>query len=314
MKTIGWVILIFVAAVSLVIYDGFYRVDETQQVVLKQLGEVVGQAKTEPGLKMKIPFIQQPNYFPKNLQEWDGQPGEIPTYDKTLIWVDTFARWKIVDAKLFIETLKDMETGVARLGENINSKVRDEISSHKLIEIVRTDDRELVVSDDWGGEAMEQSRLGEVKVGREKIMEEGRIKAGKELKAYGIKLVDVEIKRLNYVESVRKTVYDRMKAERKQMAEKYLSEGQGEAQKIKGDMERELKRITSEAYKKAQLIKGVADAEATLIYAKAYNRDPEFYAFIKSLDVYKDTLGKDSTMILSAESDFFKYLKGPGKE
>ena len=313
MKAKTWIGAALILVALFIGYDGFFIIDETQQVVVTQFGRVVGAPKAKPGLYFKVPVIQRANFFPKNLQEWDDDPGEIPTYDKTLIWVDTFARWNIVDARLFIESLKDMETGVARLGESINSKVRDAIASHKLIDIVRTSNRELLSSDTSVGDmTQDDSSLGTVKVGRFKIMEDVRQKAGAELAPYGIRLVDVKIKRLNYVDSVRKAVYGRMIAERKQMAEKYRSQGQGEASKIQGEMERDLKKITSLAYKKAQEIKGEADARATAIYAGAYGMDPDFYSFLKTLDVYKETMDKETTVVLSADSEFFRYLKGPG--
>ncbi len=258
----------------------------------------------------KIPVIQQANYFPKNLLEWDGDPGQIPTLDKTFIWVDTFARWKIVDPLKFFETVRNEYGAQGRLDDIIDAAVRNFVTSYPLIETVRMTNRELDIREEGVDEVKEISPLGEVKTGRAKITKGIMEQAQPKLAEFGIELVDVKIKRLNYVEQVQKSVYARMIAERKQIAEKFRSEGKGEARKIEGDKEREMKRITSEAYRTAQEIKGKADAEATKIYAEAYGLDPDFYSFINTLDIYKETLDKDSTLVLSTDSEFFKYMKG----
>jgi membrane protease subunit HflC len=287
-----------------------YVVDETEQVVITQFGEAIGEAKTNPGLYFKIPIIQHANYFPKNLLAWDGDPGEIPTLDKTFIWVDAFARWKIVDPLKFFETVNNVYAGLGRLDDIIDPSVRNFVTSYPLIETVRMTNRELGALEEELEKVPEISPLGVVTTGRAKIakgiMEASRAKVAE----FGIELVDVKIKRLNYVEEVQRSVYARMIAERKQIAEKFRSEGQGEARKIEGDKERELKRITSEAYRTAQEIKGKADAEATKIYAQAYGADPDFYSFVKTLEIYKETLDKESTLVLSTDSEFFKYMKG----
>ncbi len=287
-----------------------YVVDETEQVVVTRFGEAIGKPKTDPGLYFKVPLIDTTNYFPKNLLEWDGDPGQIPTLDKTFIWVDTFARWKIVDPLKFFETVNNVYGALGRLDDIIDAAVRNFITSYPLIETVRMTNRELDISEAGVDKVKEISRLGEVKEGRAKISQGIMERSQPKLAKFGIKLVDVKIKRLNYVEQVRKSVYARMIAERQQIAEKFRSEGKGEARKIEGDREREMKRITSEAYRKAQEVKGKADAEATKIYAEAYGRDPDFYSFVNTLDIYKKTLDKDSTLILSTNSEFFKYMKG----
>jgi membrane protease subunit HflC len=261
-------------------------------------------------LYFKIPLIQQANYFPKNLLEWDGDPGQIPTLDKTFIWVDTYARWKIVNPLEFFETVKNVYGALGRLDEIIDPAVRNFVTSYPLIETVRMTNRELDTFEVGIDKVQEISPLGEVKTGRAKITKGIMQQAQPKLSKFGIELVDVKIKRLNYVEEVQQSVYARMVAERKQIAEKFRSEGRGEARKIEGDKEREMKRITSEAYRTAQEVKGKADAEATTIYAQAYGRDPDFYSFINTLDIYKNTLGKDSTLLLSTDSEFFKYMKG----
>jgi membrane protease subunit HflC len=287
-----------------------YVVDETEQVVITQFGKAIGKPKVEPGLYLKIPIIQHANYFPKNLLEWDGDPGEIPTLDKTFIWVDAFARWKIVEPLKFFETVNNVYAGLGRLDDIIDPAVRNFVTSYPLIETVRMTNRELGALEEELEKIPEISPLGEVKTGRAKITKGIMDQAQPKLAEFGIQLVDVKIKRLNYVEEVQRSVYARMIAERKQIAEKFRSEGQGEARKIEGDKERELKRITSEAYRTAQEIKGKADAEATKIYAQAYGADPDFYSFVKTLEIYMETLDKESTLVLSTNSEFFKYMKG----
>ena len=293
-------------------FSSAYTVDETEQVVITQFGKAIGEPKTKAGLYFKVPIIQQANYFPKNLLEWDGDPGQIPTLDKTFIWVDTFARWKIVDPLKFFQTVNNEMAAQARLDDIIDPAVRNFVTSYPLIETVRMTNRELDTFDVTVGKNMEKRELPKIKMGREKIINGILEQASAKLSGFGIQLVDVAIKRLNYVEQVRRSVYGRMIAERRQIAEKFRSEGQGEARKIEGNREKELKRITSEAYKRAEEIKGKADAEATKIYAKAYGKDPDFYSFLKSLDVYKKTMDKDTSLVLSTDSDFLKYFKGYG--
>jgi membrane protease subunit HflC len=304
--------LIYVAIIILIFifFGAVYVVDETEQVIVTQFGKAIGEPKTDPGLYFKLPIVQQANYFPKNLLEWDGDPGQIPTLDKTFIWVDTFARWKIVDPLKFFETVNNVYAGLGRLDDIIDPAVRNFITSFPLIETVRMTNRELDTFEVGIDEVKEISPLGEVKTGRAKITKGIMEQAQPKLAKFGIELVDVKIKRLNYVEEVQQSVYARMIAERKQIAEKFRSEGKGEARKIEGDKEKEMKRITSEAYRTAQEVKGKADAEATKIYAQAYGLDSDFYSFVKTLDIYKETLDKESTIILSTDSEFFKYMKG----
>ena len=286
-------------------------VDETEQVVVTQFGRVVGSPKTEAGLYFKVPFIQKATYFPKNLLAWDGDPGQIPTLEKTYLWVDAFARWKIVDPIKFFQTVNNTVSALGRLDDIIDPAVRNFITSFKLIDAVRTSNRELDTME-VGLEDIKKEQLSAytITTGREAItrgiLEQARPKMAK----FGIELVDVQIKRLNYVEAVRDSVYGRMIAERNQIAEKFRSEGQGEAQKILGEKEKELKRITSEAYKSAQLISGSADATATKIFAEAFSKDPEFYSFVKTLEVYGNTLEEKSSLVLSTDSEFLKYFKG----
>jgi membrane protease subunit HflC len=307
MKNKGIFIAIIVATAIFLVYNAAYKVDETEQVIITQFGRIVGTPKTDPGLKFKVPFIQRANYFAKNLLDWDGDPGQVPTLDKTFIWVDTFARWKITDPIKFFQTVNNQFNAVGKLNDIIDPAVRNFITSHSLIEAVRKSSRSLDTSDVDIQDRIRTSYA--VTVGREKITQGILKQAQPKLAQFGIELVDVKIKRINYVEQVRKSVYDRMIAERKQIAEKYRSEGKGEAQRILGKRERDLQEITSEAYRKAQEIKGKADAEATIIYAEAYGIDPEFYSFVQTLEIYDQSLGEKNTLILSTESEFLKYLK-----
>ena len=300
------------AIIAIVLYSAAYTVNETEQVVITQFGRIVGEPKIDPGLKFKIPFIQKANYFNKNLLDWDGDPGQIPTLDKRFIWVDSFARWKIVDPVKFFQTVNNRINAIGKLNDIIDPAVRNFITSNTLIEAVRKSNRELETAAEANLEEGDREirETYSISVGRENITRGILKQAQPKLAQFGIELVDVKIKRINYIEDVQKSVYSRMIAERKQIAEKYRSEGKGEAQIILGEKERDLQKITSEAYKTAQEIKGKADAEATIIYADAYGRDPEFYSFVQTLEIYRDTLDKDNSLIISTDSEFLKYLKG----
>lgn len=303
------ILIIAVIIVAIGAFGAAYTVDETELVVITRFDKV-NRTDTEPGLKFKIPMIEKALFFPKNLQEWDGDPGQIPTKDKTYIWVDTFARWRIVDPERFFKTIGYVEKAQNRLDEIIDPAVRDAITSNRLIEAVRNTSRELDTFEIGLEDVKEEQRPSYfVSIGRDKINHMILSQAVPKLTNFGIELSDVKIKRINYVEEVRKSVYGRMIAERKQIAEKFRSEGKGEAQKIVGEKERDLKQITSEAYRTAQELKGKADAESTRLYAEAFSVDPEFYSFIKTLEIYGQALGKNSTLVLSTDSDFLKYLK-----
>ncbi len=308
MKSKG-LILIVALGILFVGFSAAYVVDETEQVVVTQFGRVVGNPKVESGLYFKIPFIQQATYFPKNLLQWDGDPGQIPTLDKTFIWVDAFARWRIVDPVKFFQTVNNLVSAKGRLDDIIDPATRNFITSYSLIETVRLSNRELDTFE-IGLEDVKKESTVRITTGREKITKGILEQAQPKLTPFGIELVDVKIKRIGYVEQVRESVYARMIAERKQIAEKFRSEGKGEASKIIGEKERDLKQITSEAYRTAQEIMGKAEAESTRIYAAAFGKDPEFYSFIKSLEVVNDTVGEDSTVVLSTDSEVLKYIKG----
>ena len=313
MKRIGaFVVVVIVIFLILVISGAFYTVREWDQVVITQFGKPIGKPKTEAGIKFKIPLIQEVNRFEKRLLRWDGDPNEIPTRDKRFIYVDTTARWRIVDARKFLEVLGDYTQAYAKLDDTIDAVVRDYVSANPLVELVRSTDWMPTLKE---GEEKVVSPFGEktaratVELGREKITRAILAEASKAMPAFGIELVDVRIKRINYVERVRKTVYERMKTERKRKAALFRSEGEGKKAEILGQMEKELKSIVSGAYRTAEEIRGKADAEATRIYGEAYNQDAEFYAFFKTLETYKEAPYKNAFVILGTDSDYYRFLK-----
>jgi membrane protease subunit HflC len=299
------VILVMVAFMSGIVFV----VDETKQVVITQFGRPVGETIMTAGLHFKKPFIQQTNYFEKRLLEWDGDPNQIPTKDKKYIWVDTYARWKIADALGFMQSVGNEINAQARLDDIINSATRDVITSHLLVEAIRDTNRILEIKEIETDVSLAEEALEAIEVGRSTLENLILTRARKLAPQYGIKLVDVRIKRVNYVEGVRNKVYDRMIAERKRAAERYRSEGQGKSAEVQGQLAKELKLITSVAYRKAQGLKGKADAEAANIYAQAYNQDPDFYSFVKTMEAYQKTIDENSTIILTTDADYYKYLK-----
>jgi len=303
------IVLIAAAAGIVLVYSSAYVVDETEQVVITQFGKVVDKPVTTPGLNFKIPFIQKASYFPKNLLTWDGDPGQVPTKDKTYIWVDTFARWKIVDPIKYFQTVNNEFAALERLDDIIDPAMRNLVTSYPLVESVRNSSRSMDTFESVVDESRKRIQY-KIDLGRDEITKRIVAQARAKLSPFGIELVDVKIKRINYIENVRQAVYNRMIAERNQIAEKYRAEGKGEASNIRGEKEKELQVIKSQAYKTAQTLKGEADAQATQIYADAYSVDPDFYEFLKAMDVYKETMTKDSTLILSTDSDFMKYFKG----
>ncbi len=311
MKIVSGIVIGIVAVVVLTFMTGMvYIVDEIQQVVITQFGKPIGGAVTSAGLHFKTPFIQTANYFDKRLLRWDGDPNQIPTKDKKYIWVDTTARWKIINPLKFLQSVNNESGAHARLDDIINSATRDVVTGHILVEAIRSSNRILEGEEIKDEDVMvSEEAVERIVVGRKTL--EGVIlkKARKLAPQYGIALVDVKIKRINYIENVRKKVYERMIAERKRAAEKYRAEGQGKRAEIEGQRMKELKIIQSEAYKIAQGIKGKADAKAINIYAEAYNKDPNFYAFLKTLDTYKETIDGKTTLILTTDSDYYKYIK-----
>jgi membrane protease subunit HflC len=308
-------IIILVIVALIVAFSSAYVVDETEQVIITQFGKSIGDAKKDPGLKFKIPIIQQANYFPKNLLEWDGDPGQIPTKDKTFISIDTFARWRIKDPLTFFRAVRTEGAAQEKLDAIIDAATYDYITSHNLIEAVRTSNRlmkaEKVVSVGLPEKVRQQV---EISMGREKMTRGILEQVAPKMVQLGIEIVDFRIKRINYVAEVQKKVYERMIAERRQISEKFRSEGQGQSKRIEGERQKELRKIKSEAYRIAEETKGAADAKAIKIYANAFNRDPEFYSFINTLAIYKESLDESTNIIMSTKSEFFKYLKNYKKQ
>jgi membrane protease subunit HflC len=266
----------------------------------------VGDPIITPGLKFKKPW-QTANRFDKRFLEWDGDANQVPTKDKRYLWVDTYARWRIVDPLLFFQRLQNEIGAQSRLDDIIDGETRSSVARHDLVEMVRSTNRD--PEDIAVGSEEETAILEEIEKGRNGIVREILERASKRVADLGIELIDVRFKRINYVEEVQKDVFARMIAERQRVAAEYRSEGQGEAARIRGELERDLKRIQSEAYREAQEIRGKADGEATRIYAEAYNRDPSFYAFMKSLETYEKTVDPQTTFILTTDSDLLRFMK-----
>ncbi len=292
-------------------FSMFYVVNEAEQVVITEFGRPVGEPVVSAGLKIKTPFIQQIHRFEKRVLEWDGSPNQIPTKDKKFIWLDTTARWRIKDALKFYQALGTETLAQSRLDDIIDSAARDLVTAQLLIEVVRDSNRVLnldieTLEEDIGqlGEPLE-----EIQIGREKITQMIREKVQETVPQFGIELVDVQVKRINYVDEVREKVFTRMISERQRISEKYKSEGEGEAAKIMGEKQKELERIQSEAYKETEQIKGDADAQAIQIYAQAHGKDPEFFAFLQTLQTYRKSTNPSTKLILTTDSELYKYLK-----
>jgi membrane protease subunit HflC len=287
----------------IIVYDGFYVLEEGKQVVVTQFGAPVGLPVTKAGLHFKIPFIQITNVFEKKILIWDGEPNQIPTNDKTYIFLDVTARWRISDALKFMQAVKTETKAQSMLDDIIGGTVRDLVNKNDLIEIIR--------SSDWVPDTMSPTtdNIGaRPKHGRDKIAISVRDQAAKITPQYGITLIDVMIKRVNYIDSVQLTVYNRMISERKRIAAEKRSLGEGQKAEILGKVDKELKQILSEANRQATAIRGKADAEATKIYGQAYSQDPEFYTFQKTLESYQSTIGKNTSLVLSSDTDLFRYL------
>ena len=291
----------------LVARGGLYIVGEVEQVVITQFGEPKGDPVTTPGLHFKLPFIQIINRFDKRFLEWDGDPNEIPTRDKRFIHVDSYARWQITDPLLYFQRLRSEQGAQSRLDDILDGETRNVIAKHELIEVVRSSNREFAVSEEIGGASTPTSEAT-IEFGREQLAREVLLAAQTRTEDLGIEILDFQFKRLNYVEEVRREVYARMISERQRIAEQFRSEGAGESARINGERERELKEVTSEAYRQAQEIKGQADAEAADIYAAAYNGDPEFYRFLKTMEVLRETMDSTTVLVLSTDDDFLRYL------
>lgn len=300
---------LLVILVLLLANSACYEVSETSQVIITQFGNPVGAPVNTPGLHIKIPLVQQAHYFDKRFLEWEGSPNQVPTKDKRFIWVDTYARWRIVDPLKFFQRLRDERGAQSRLDDILDGETRNAVASHNLIEIVRTTNRK---REEVPVESEEENVILEpIQKGREQITREILKRASADMSDLGIELLDIRLKQLNYVEEVQKDVFARMIAERLRIAELFRSEGEGEAARIRGERERELKRIQSEAYRSAEELRGKADAQATDIYAEAHGRDPDFYAFTKSLETYEKTMDPKTLFILATDSELLKYLGRP---
>ena len=302
-------------AIVIVVSGTFYTLEEGEQAVIVQFGRPVGEPVTEPGLHVKLPLIQEARRFEKRLLIWDGDPNQIPTKGREFIWVDTTARWRIADAKKFLESVATEAGARSRLNDIIDSVVRDQVSGSELVELVRSASWEVPrgeILEEVPAEVREELKK-EVVRGREEITRTILAEARKVIPQYGIELVDVRIKRLDYVESVREKVYARMISERKRIAAQFRSEGEGRSAEILGTMEKELRQIRSTAYRRVQEIRGKADAEATRVFFIYYRGYTEFYSFSRTLEAYKEGQNKNSVVILTTDSDYYRYLKQSGQ-
>ena len=308
--------LVFLGIAAFVLMNSVYTVNEVQQIIVTQFGKPVGEPVSTAGLKVKIPFIQEVNPIDKRILEWDGAPSDMPTKDKLYISVDLFARWRIVDPLQYFLRLRDERSAQSRLDDILGSETRNAVAKHELIEIIRTTKDRVPLRDSLMTALQQEVKMRSlvpIQKGRALVEDEIFSAAAEKVKVFGIELLDIRFKRINYNQSVRPKIYDRMISERRQIAERFLSEGNGEAARIRGNRKRDLNKIQSEAYREVEEIRGVADAKATEIYASAYNQSAEavsFYEFTRTMQSYKDIIANNSTLVLSTDSDLFKYLKG----
>jgi len=307
-------LLAILAIAAYVLLSAVYTVSEVEQVIITQFGKPVGEPVTTAGLKIKTPFIQEVNPIDKRILEWDGSPSDMPTKDKLYISVDLFARWRITDPLQYFLRLRDERSAQSRLDDILGSEIRNAVAKHELIEIIRTTKDRVPLRDalltDSG---IDVGTLVPIQKGRKLVEEEIFAAAAEKVRVFGIELLDIRFKRINYNASVRPKIYERMISERRQIAERFLSEGNGEAARIRGNRVRDLDKIQSEAYRAVEEIRGLADAKATEIYASAYNQSAEaveFYEFTRTMQSYKTIIGKNTTLVLSTDSDIFKFLKG----
>ncbi len=309
-------VLVVLAIAIFVVANAVYTVSEVEQVIITQFGKPVGLPVTSAGLKVKTPFIQEVNSIDKRVLEWDGSPSDMPTKDKLYISVDLFARWRITDPLQYFLRLRDERSAQSRLDDILGSETRNAVAKHELIEIIRTTKDRSPLSDPLLTNAEDRQDMGSlvpIQKGRKLVEREIFAAAAEKVRVFGIELLDIRFKRINYNESVRPKIYERMISERRRIAERFLSEGNGEAARIRGDRVRDLNKIQSEAYRAVEEIRGVADAKATEIYARAYNQSPaavEFYEFTRTMQAYKSIMAENTTLVLSTDSDLFKFLKG----
>ncbi|WP_353500328.1 protease modulator HflC [Vibrio chaetopteri] len=310
------VIAALILGTSFSVYNALYTVSEVQQVIITQFGKPVGMPIFNAGLKIKVPYIQEINTIDKRVLEWDGRPSDMPTKDKLYISVDLFARWRIVDPLQYFLRLKDERSAQSRLDDILGSETRNAVAKHELIEIIRTNKNRKPLRDPLLSEAERDLKIGAlvpIQKGRQFVEQEIFSAASEKIKIFGIELLDIRFKRINYNESVRPKIYERMISERRQIAERFLSEGNGEAARIRGDRVRDLDKIQSEAYREVEEIRGQADAKAAEIYSSAYNKNPEtrqFYEFTRTMQSYSTVISENTTLVLSTNSDLFKFLNG----
>ena len=298
--------IIVLLAIVLLLDQATYTVSETEQVIITQFGDPVGDPVTSPGLHFKVPFIQRTNVFDNRFLEWDGNPNQVPTRDRRFILVDTYARWRITDPLLFFQRLRDERGAQSRLDDILDGETRNAVAQHNLIELVRSTNRNAA---DVQIESEEEAVILEpLEQGRQEITREILQTAAGRTADLGIELLDLRLKRINYVAEVQQDVFARMIAERQRVAEEFRSEGQGEAARIDGERERELAQIQSEAYRIAEELRGKADATATAVYAEAYDRDADFYAFTKSMETYEQTMDGETVFILDTDSELLRFL------
>jgi len=308
--------LFLLALLVIILQSSLYTVGEVEQVIITQFGKPVGEPVIEAGLKLKMPFIQEVNTIDKRVLEWDGDPSDMPTKDKLYISVDLFARWRITDPLQYFLRLRDERSAQSRLDDILGSETRNAVAKHELIEIIRTTKGRQPLRDDLLTDAERALKMGAlvpIQKGRILVEQEIFIAAAEKVQVFGIELLDIRFKRINYNVSVRPKIYDRMISERRQIAERFLSEGNGEAARIRGNRLRDLNKIQSEAYRQVEEIKGMADAKATEIYAQAYNQSSQavnLYEFTRTLQAYRTIISENTTLVLSTDSDLFKFLKG----
>jgi modulator of FtsH protease HflC len=313
-KLVASLVVIFIAAY--LVMSSLYAVSEVEQAIITQFGKPVGDPVRSAGLKLKVPFIQDVNLIDKRVLEWDGKPSDMPTKDKLYVSVDLFARWRIIDPLQYFLRLHDERSAQSRLDDILGSETRNAVAKHELIEIIRTTKDRAPLRDTLltaPGSQLDVGSLVPIQKGRKLVEQEIFAEAAEKVRVFGIELLDIRFKRINYNESVRPKIYERMISERRQIAERFLSEGNGEAARIRGNRVRDLNKIQSEAYRQVEEIRGVADAKATEIYAKAYNQSPEavaFYEFTRTMQSYKSMIAENTTLVLSTGSDLFKFLKG----
>ena len=306
-KLISIIVTVGIFAAVLIFGGAFYIVNESEQVVITQFGKPVGDPITTPGLKIKTPFLETANYFDKRFVAWDGEPKQVSTRDKRFININTYARWRISDPLQYAKSLSDESRAKNRIGSVLEGATQNAIAKHDLIELVRTTNRDYIVNnEDTNDQSSKEKTV--IKSGRDELTREILEIAKSSTSELGIEILDFQFKRINYVPEVRKKVYERMVSERKRIAEEFRSQGAGESARISGQKDRDLKEITSDAYRRSQEIKGKADAKAANIYAAAYNKDPAFYRFMRTMEIYGETLDKETILVLSTEGDFLKYL------